>query len=60
MTKIKSVSPTAAASPKSIEVRYLAQKYGHREQARNLIARVGNDRERLDQAARELIWNLNA
>jgi len=56
MTKIKSVSPTAAASPKSIEVRYLAQKYGlDREQARNLIARVGNDREKLDQAARELI-----
>ena len=44
------------AEKQDYEVRYLAQKYGlDREQARNLIARVGNDREKLDQAARELI-----
>ena len=46
----------ALAEKQDYEVRYLAQKYGlDREQARNLIARVGNDREKLDQAARELI-----
>jgi hypothetical protein len=37
------------------EVRYLAEKHGlSAEQARQLIARVGNDRENLDRAAREL------
>jgi hypothetical protein len=38
------------------EVRYLAQKFGlSDEQARELIARVGNDREKLDEAAQELM-----
>jgi uncharacterized protein DUF3606 len=37
------------------EVSQLAQKHGlTQEQARDLIARVGNDREKLDQAAKEL------
>ena len=37
------------------EVSQLAQKHGlTQQQARNLIARVGNDREKLDQAAKEL------
>jgi uncharacterized protein DUF3606 len=35
------------------EVSQLAQKHGLiQQQARNLIARVGNDREKLDQAAK--------
>jgi hypothetical protein len=35
------------------EVSQLAQKHGlTQQQARNLIARVGNDREKLDQAAK--------
>jgi hypothetical protein len=38
------------------EVRYLAEKYGlSSEQARRLIARVGNDRQKLDDAARKLM-----
>jgi hypothetical protein len=37
------------------QFRYLAEKFGlSREQALSLIARVGNDREKLDKAAREL------
>ena len=37
------------------EVSQLAKKHGlSQQQARDLIARVGNDREKLDQAAREL------
>lgn len=37
------------------EVSQLAQKHGlTQQQARDLIARVGNDREKLDQAAKEL------
>ena len=37
------------------EVSPLAQKYGLTQQeARDLIARVGNDRDKLDRAAKEL------
>ena len=37
------------------EVGYLAGKFGLSPQdVRQLIARVGNDREKIDQAAREL------
>jgi hypothetical protein len=38
------------------EVRYLAEKHGlSAKQARELIARVGNDRDKLDEAAKKLI-----
>jgi hypothetical protein len=38
------------------EVGYLAEQYGlNREQVRRLIAQVGNDREKLEKAARELM-----
>jgi uncharacterized protein DUF3606 len=58
--KVGEPDRSRVAEKQDYEVRYLAQKYGlDREQARNLIARVGNDREKLDQAAREH-WNLNA
>lgn len=40
------------AGKQDYEVRYLAEKHGmSEEQARELIARVGNDRQKLDQAA---------
>jgi hypothetical protein len=36
-------------------VRYLAEKHGISvEQARDLIARYGNDRQKLDEAAKRL------
>ncbi len=37
------------------EVRYLAEKYGlSEEQARELITRIGNGREKLEEAAKGL------
>ena len=44
------------AGDQDYEVRYLAEKHGlSAEQARQLIARVGNDRQKLDKAAKKLI-----
>jgi hypothetical protein len=44
------------AAEQDYEVRYLAEKHGlSAEQARQLIARVGNDRQKLDAAAKKLI-----
>jgi Protein of unknown function (DUF3606) len=43
------------AADQDYEVGYLAGKYGlSAKQVRQLIARVGNDREKLDQAAQKL------
>jgi len=43
------------AEEEEYEVNYLASKHGlSAEQARQLIARLGNDREKLDQAAEKL------
>ena len=43
------------AGEEEYEVDYLASKHGlSAEQARQLIARLGNDREKLDQAAEKL------
>jgi hypothetical protein len=43
------------AGEQEYEVRYLVEKHGlSGEQARDLIARFGNDREKLDRAARDL------
>ena len=43
------------AGNQDYEVQYLAEKYRlSHEQARKLIARVGNNREKLDEAARKL------
>jgi len=43
------------ADEQDYEVRYLAEKHGLTvEQARDLIAKVGNDREALDEAMRKL------
>jgi hypothetical protein len=54
-TKVGEPDRSRVAADQVYEVAYLATKYGiSREQARDLIARVGNDREKLEQAAREL------
>jgi hypothetical protein len=43
------------AGEQDYEVSYLAEKYGlTTEQARDLINRVGNDREKLEEEARKL------
>ena len=43
------------AGEEDYEVRYLAEKHGLSvEQARKLIDRLGNDREKLEAAARQL------
>ena len=54
-TKVGEPDRSRVAAEQNYEVRYLAQKFGlSDEQARELIARVGNDREKLDEAAQEL------
>ena len=54
-TKVGEPDRSRLAADQVYEVAYLATKYGiSGEQARDLIARVGNDREKLEQAAREL------
>jgi Protein of unknown function (DUF3606) len=54
-TKVGEPDRSRVAGDQIYEVAYLATKYGiSREQARDLISRVGNDREKLEQAAREL------
>ena len=47
------------AATQDYEVQYLAEKYGlSHDQARELIARVGNNREKLDEAAKGLAASL--
>ena len=54
-TKVGEPDRSRVASDQNYEVSQLAQKHGlNQQQARDLIARVGNDREKLDQAAKEL------
>ena len=54
-SKVGEPDRSHVAANRDYEVRYLAEKFGlSREQALSLIARVGNDREKLDTAAREL------
>jgi hypothetical protein len=55
-TKVGEPDRSRVAADQNYEVRYLAQKFGlSDEQARELIARVGNDREKLDEAAQKLM-----
>jgi Protein of unknown function (DUF3606) len=55
-TKVGEPDRSRVAAEQNYEVRCLAQKFGlSDEQARELIARVGNDREKLDEAAQELM-----
>ena len=54
-TKVGEPDRSRVAADQDYEVGYLAGKYGlSAQQVRQLITRVGNDREKLDQAAREL------
>ena len=47
------------AGDQDYEVRYLAEKYGlSEEQARELITRIGNDRQKLEEAAKGLAASL--
>jgi Protein of unknown function (DUF3606) len=49
--KVGEPDRSRVAEKQDYEVGYLAQKYGlDREQERNLIARIGNDREKLGVA----------
>jgi hypothetical protein len=44
------------AGDQDYKVRYLAEQYGLTvEQARDLIARIGHDRQKLDEAAKKLL-----
>ena len=46
---------TRVAGDQDYEVGFFAERHGiSREQARELIDRIGNDREKLDAAARQL------
>jgi hypothetical protein len=54
-TKVGEPERSRVAADQDYEVGYLAGKYGlSAQQVRELIARVGNAREKLDQAARQL------
>jgi hypothetical protein len=54
-SKVGEPDRSRVAFDQDYEVSQLAQKHGLTpQQARDLIARVGNDREKLDKAAREL------
>jgi hypothetical protein len=54
-SKIGEPDRRRVSADQDYEVSQLAQKHGlTQQQARELIARVGNDREKLDQAARKL------
>jgi Protein of unknown function (DUF3606) len=54
-TKVGEPDRSRVAADQDYEVGYLAGKYGlSAEQVRQLIARVGNDREKLEQAAQKL------
>ena len=54
-SKVGEPDRSRVSADQNYEVGYLAGKYGlSAQQVRQLIARVGNDREKLDQAARQL------
>jgi hypothetical protein len=54
-TNVGEPDRSRVAADQDYEVGYLAGKYGlSAEQVRQLIARVGNDREKLEQAAQKL------
>jgi len=54
-SKIGQPDRSRVATDQDYEVSQLAQKHGlTQQQALDLIARVGNDREKLDRAAKEL------
>jgi len=53
-TKVGEPDRSRVAGDQDYEVRYVAEKYGLSDQVKKLIARVGNDREKIEAAARQL------
>jgi Protein of unknown function (DUF3606) len=54
-TKVGEPDRSRVAGEQDYEVRYVAEKYGLTiEQVKKLIGRVGNDREKIEAAARQL------
>ena len=54
-TKVGEPDRSRVAADQDYEVEYFAEKYGLRpQQVRDLIARFGNDREKLEEAAKKL------
>ncbi len=54
-SKVGKPDRNRVSADQDYEVSQLAEKHGlTQQQARDLIARIGNDREELDRAAREL------
>jgi hypothetical protein len=54
-TKVGEPDRSRVSSDQDYEVRYVAEKYGLSvDQVKKLIARVGNDREKIEAAARQL------
>jgi uncharacterized protein DUF3606 len=54
-TKVGEPDRSRVSADQDYEVRQLAQKHGlSPTQVRELIARVGNDREKLEEAAKQL------
>ena len=57
--KVGQPDRSRVAGVQDYEVQYLAKKYGlSPEQARELIARIGNDRQKLEEAAKGLAASL--
>jgi hypothetical protein len=58
-SKVGEPDRSRVAGDQDYEVQYLAEKYGlSQAQARELIARIGNDREKLEEAAKGLAASL--
>jgi len=54
-TKVGEPDRSRVSADQDYEVRYVAEKYGLTvDQVKKLIARVGNDREKIEAAARQL------
>jgi hypothetical protein len=54
-TKVGEPDRSRVSAEQDYEVQYLAEKHGlSAEQVRKLIARVGNDRKKIEAAARQL------
>ena len=55
-TNKNATTPATAHDPEGEAIQFVAQRYGlNRRDARKLVQRVGNDRDRLNQEARKLI-----
>jgi hypothetical protein len=58
-SKVGQPDRSRVAGDQDYEVQYLAEKYGlSQEQVSELIARIGNDRKKLEEAAKGLAASL--